>query len=210
MCGTPTRAFWPYVKDPVTAQRVRDEKVFEVGVCWNGMVAFPTKHYLYNPASAPSPPIPSPNEPTRLAKRGWKMVDNSTYEGGRMSPALTEPILFRASGVDACDHSECFLFSYDLHRLYPAGRPPKIWMNPSVKTAYEDRWYRWNNYVLRIPMVQWWVRNWSHGLPFDAIDWLWEALSRHRDLCTWAAFEKHAPERCPALPGPTKNPWYVA
>lgn len=205
MCGTPTRVFWPYVKDPVAAQRVREEKVFELGACWNGMVAFPTRHHIYKPNATESDPSDS-----RRVKRGWKMVDDPSYEGARMSPALTEPIQFRSSGIDACDHSECFLFSYDLHRLYEAGSGgPKIWMNPSVKTAYEDKWYRWNNVVLRVPVVQWWLRNWSHGPLLETVDWIFEKLSRHRDLCTWGAFEKHAPERCPALPRAPKNPWYI-
>lgn len=171
------------------------------------MVAFPTQHYLYRPG-APAKPVPAHD--SRREKRGWKLVDGADEGYSRQSPALSEPILFRESGVDACDHSECFLFSYDLHRLYEAGSGgPKIWMNPDVRTAYEEQWWRWNEYVLRVPMIQWWVRNWSHGLPFDAVNWIWEYLARHRDICTWAAFEKNAPARCPRLPSAPDNPWYI-
>lgn len=82
----------------------------------------------------------------------------ATYPNTRMSPALTTPIHFRTSGIDACDHSECFLFSYDLHRLYPTPeRPPKIIMNPDVRTAYADNWWKWHNGVTRIPVIQWWL-----------------------------------------------------
>lgn len=75
-----------------------------------------------------------------------------------MSPSLADPIKFRTSGVDACDHSESFLFSYDLHRLYHTPqRPPRIYMNPSVKVAYSPNWFKWHNTVLRIGVVRWWV-----------------------------------------------------
>jgi len=73
------------------------------------------------------------------------------------SPPLTTPLMFRSSGVDACDHSERFLFSYDIHRLHSnPKRPARIVMNPEVRTAYDWRWYAWENYVLRIPVVDWW------------------------------------------------------
>lgn len=69
VCGTPMRIFWPYVKDPVSVARLRDDKVFEVSACWNGMVAFPTEPYLYRPPG--------------LASRGWKMVDNGELRGAQ-------------------------------------------------------------------------------------------------------------------------------
>lgn len=78
--------------------------------------------------------------------------------GSRMSPALTSPIQFRTSDVDACDHSECFLFSYDLHRLYhEQDRRPRILINPQVRVAYEKTWYHWNNVFLRRPIIRWWL-----------------------------------------------------
>jgi hypothetical protein len=78
--------------------------------------------------------------------------------GSRLSPPLADPIQFRTSGVDACDHSECFLFSYDLHRRYrETGGRPRILMNPAVRVAYEKTWYRWNNIVLRRPIIRWWL-----------------------------------------------------
>lgn len=80
-----------------------------------------------------------------------------------MSPAITTPMKFRTSGIEACDHSECFLFSYDLHRLYDSPeRPPRIIMNPTVMTAYSPKWWAWRNVVLRIPAVQWWQRELLH------------------------------------------------
>lgn len=86
--------------------------------------------------------------------------------GSRMSPALTSPIHFRTSGVDACDHSECFLFSCDLHRLYhEQDRRPRILINPQVRVAYEKTWYHWNNVFLRRPIIRWWLGEYSRGFP---------------------------------------------
>jgi len=75
----------------------------------------------------------------------------------RHSPPLDLPIRFRNSSIDACDHSESFLFSYDLHRLYAKveGRP-RILVNPAVQVAYEDQWFYWNNIILRHPVIRWW------------------------------------------------------
>ena len=39
-CGTPLRPFWPYVQDPPSVDKIRNEDVFEVASCWNGVVAF--------------------------------------------------------------------------------------------------------------------------------------------------------------------------
>lgn len=91
-------------------------------------------------------------------KVGQLTLSLATYPGVRTSPPLASPITFRTSGIDACDHSECFLLSYDLHRFYKAtqGRRARIWMNPAVKVAYEDKWFHWNNSVLRLPIIRWW------------------------------------------------------
>jgi hypothetical protein len=85
-------------------------------------------------------------------------LTQDTYPGSVSSPELTLPIKFRSSGIQACDHSECFLWSYDLHRLYndPA-RPPRIYMNPSVQVAYDDSWFRWHHTILRWPVIRIWV-----------------------------------------------------
>jgi hypothetical protein len=46
VCGTPMRAFWPYVEDKVSIVRLVQEQPFEVGTCWNGAVAFKLEPYL--------------------------------------------------------------------------------------------------------------------------------------------------------------------
>lgn len=63
--------FWPFVKDPVSAARLRDDKVIEVSSCWNGMVAFPTGPYLYRPKVDAEDA-----DSGHLSKRGWQMIDN--------------------------------------------------------------------------------------------------------------------------------------
>jgi hypothetical protein len=184
----------------------------------------------------------------------------ATYPASRFSPPLTHPQKFRSSQIEACDHSECFLFSYDLHRRFPTHqRPPRIYMNPKVKVAYDENWWRWQTRVLRQPVVRWWLGelqlpilvnisswlvfsfalladillpsnylpntllphceslnpafipypilvNWSRGIPFWMVDWIWEAFARRRrDYCTWAGL--NIPDRCPALPGVLDRPW---
>lgn len=97
-CGTPLRPFWPYVKDPPTISRLRNEQVFEVGACWNGIVAFPASLVVWRgeaPASASAlgggvdgagmeaemedvrneTGLPGTMD-RRITKRGWQMVDN--------------------------------------------------------------------------------------------------------------------------------------
>ncbi|WOO85796.1 uncharacterized protein LOC62_07G009282 [Vanrija pseudolonga] len=213
ICGTPMRTFWPYVKDPVSVARLRQNVPMEVSACWNGMVAFPAAPYLFTPTSAAQSTADERNAAASpgLAKRGWKMVDNATYVGGRMSPPLPSPIQFRISGVDACDHSECFLFSLDLHRLYSStDRRPRILMNPDVRTGYSVKWWKWNDVVLRIPVLKFWNDHWSRGYPLNIVDFIFEKAGRKRDYCTWSALATHAPSRCPPLPGAIERPWNVA
>ncbi|WWD22595.1 hypothetical protein CI109_107088 [Kwoniella shandongensis] len=174
VCGTPMRAFWPFVKDELSVQRIMEEKPLEVATCWNGVVAFPS----------------------------------DTFPGSRQSPPIELPLKFRSSALDACDHSESFLFGYDLHRLYHSeSRPPRIIMNPSVRVAYQENWFRWHNGVLRMPIIRWWLNLWSRGVPLVFVNWLWEAGSTRRDHCTWSALQIGAPARCPKLPEARQRGW---
>lgn len=78
ICGVPLRIFWPYVKDKPTIERIRNNRPFEVSACWNGIVAFPAKPYLYQPTA-------EDKASSRLHKRGWKMIDNCEFERSHAS-----------------------------------------------------------------------------------------------------------------------------
>ncbi|WVQ93720.1 hypothetical protein IAU59_000797 [Kwoniella sp. CBS 9459] len=246
ICGTPLRVFWPYVKDSETVKQIRKEEPFRVSSCWNGAVALKAAPFLYRRDGQPIQTIGSSGdgdnnatsvidvdgglsaggaeEGRRHVKRGWKMIDNSSYPISEFSPPLSIPLQFRTSNISACDHSECFLIGYDLHRLsasIPSSssellrqpgsafetRSPRIYMNPSVKVAYEQNWYRWHNVILRIPVIKWWLKHWSRGYPLMFVDWIWEHFGRRRDYCTWAALSWHMPDRCPPLPGAIDRSW---
>ncbi|OCF36210.1 hypothetical protein I316_02083 [Kwoniella heveanensis BCC8398] len=246
ICGTPLRVFWPYVKDSVTIDKIRKEEPFRVSSCWNGAVALKAAPFLYRRDGQAVQTIRGASEGTstshtstdgvrnagreefgqKRVKRGWKMVDNSSYPISEFSPPLTVPLQFRTSNISACDHSECFLIGYDLHRLSASSlstthsnlsisqpgsgietNSPRIYMNPSVKVAYEQNWYRWHNVILRIPVIKWWLRHWSRGYPLMFVDWIWEHFGRRRDYCTWAALSWNMPDRCPPLPGAIDRSW---
>jgi hypothetical protein len=83
---------------------------------------------------------------------------SATDDFSQFSPPLEIPLRFRPSKIETCDHSEAFLISYDLHRLYAEieGRP-RILINPSVQVAYEEKWFYWNNVILRRPIIKWWT-----------------------------------------------------
>lgn len=66
------RLVWPYVKDPVSKELLVQNRPFEVSACWNGMVAFPAKPYLFNRNANRTETV----SPSQHAKRGWKMVDD--------------------------------------------------------------------------------------------------------------------------------------
>jgi hypothetical protein len=144
----------------------------------------------------------------------------------QFSPPLEVPLRFRPSKIEACDHSEAFLFSYDLHRLYDEveGRP-RILINPAVQVAYEEKWFYWNNVILRRPIIKWWTSEshalvnktqmvdgtdfWSHNIAFWLFKRPFEKLHRVRDYCTWAALKIPTdPSRCPALLGDPNRHWY--
>lgn len=78
------RVFWPYVKDPVSVERLRENQPFEVAACWNGMAAFPAAPYLYRPTVDEAS--------NGLRKRGWKMVDNGESSSPRRIAEHTRPM----------------------------------------------------------------------------------------------------------------------
>jgi hypothetical protein len=159
---------WPYVTDRPSQQAVRDLKPFPVSSCWNGAVVFNSRPFLYGVNLSEITSTSS-----EMTRRGWRRIDDGTLsvpiplgytdvsaadEFSQFSPPLEIPLSFRPSNIEACDHSEAFLISYDLHRLYAEveGRP-RILINPAVQVAYEDKWFHWNNVILRRPIIRWWT-----------------------------------------------------
>ena len=167
------------MKDKPSQARLKQDLPFEVAACWNGAVAMSAELFLWNQ-----------NASSSVNKRGWRMMDDgsfilqlsityqvaknpypsATYPGSDFSPPVSLPLQFRGPSSEACDHSECFLLSYDLHRLYRLQRRPRIYMNPTVQVAYEANWYRWHTTVLRVPVVRLWL---------GELQWMAEKAARH-------------------------------
>jgi hypothetical protein len=78
-CGTPLRPFWPYVMDPQSIESVRREQVFEVGSCWNGVVAFKAGLVAYQGMHGAG--MMNATGVSEVRKRGWQMVDNGAFFG---------------------------------------------------------------------------------------------------------------------------------
>lgn len=82
-------------------------------------------------------------------------MDSSSIQ----SPLPSIPIVLRAALDPECNQSECFLFSYDIHRVCPTKeRPPRMGVDPLVKVAYDSRWYALEKEVMDMPRVKWWLR----------------------------------------------------
>ena len=76
------RPFWPYVKDARSVSRIRKELPIPVAACWNGAAVFKAALYRYRPTRSTGSQGELPEDLHRtLAKRGWKMVDNSKMAG---------------------------------------------------------------------------------------------------------------------------------
>lgn len=75
------RPYYPYVKDPVSVEKMRKNEVMEVGACWNGIVAFRGDLVAYR--SPEGTQVETVNVDTlnihkrTIQKRGWQMIDNS-------------------------------------------------------------------------------------------------------------------------------------
>lgn len=94
-----------------------------------------------------------------LALFPLRYTDGSVADDfSQASPPLEIPLRFRLSRIEACDHSEAFLISYDLHRLYAQVEDrPKISINSAAQVVYEGKWFHWNNVILRCPNLKWWT-----------------------------------------------------
>jgi hypothetical protein len=83
ICGTPLDGRWPYVTDRLSQQAVRDLKPFPVSSCWNGVVVFDSRPFLYG-ANLSDFTSASPE----LLRRGWRRIDD-----GRPSSNICRAVL---------------------------------------------------------------------------------------------------------------------
>ena len=126
---------------------MREGRPFEVNSCWNGITAFDAKWFYPANTSA---------------------ILAATDDG---DGPLQLPLEFR--GSNTCLSSECQLVSYDIHRaLYPAR--PTIFINPTVKVAYNHRHYLLFNSLLPSPIVRPWRIVWRDWVGYRWFGWVTE------------------------------------
>jgi len=147
---------WPYLLEPSGKKAVENNEPAEVFSCWNGIVAFRAEPFIApqlrigDKSHLSTQPLYLPLPPSHPA-----------YATGKATPPRSAPALqFRSSASDECFSSESFLLGYDLRRQFGLD---KIYLNPRVVTAYHQRFFFWNNYVLRHWIVRWWMRNVEAG-----------------------------------------------
>jgi hypothetical protein len=139
---------WPYFFDAADYAAMKAAAPAPVFACWNGIVAFVADpvlpvHLRANRTLSTAPLAHAPPATHPLAHTVAS------------SPALTPPLRFRsAPRGEGCFHSESFLLPYDMRRLMGLER---IFVNPRVHAAYVWQFYVWHKWVLRHPLVQWFV-----------------------------------------------------
>lgn len=99
--------------------------------------------------------------PSIMKMSEYPLLLKATSADSMHSPPLRLPVSFRTSSLPECNHSECFLLSYDIHRLHSTEeRPPRIAIDPRVRVAYQRRWYTYQKQVNEIPVIKWWLGQW--------------------------------------------------
>ncbi|GJE89691.1 glycosyltransferase family 69 protein [Phanerochaete sordida] len=139
---------WPYFFDAADYQAMKQDAPVPVFSCWNGIVAFVADPMIpvhlrsnHTLSTSPLPRLPPATHPLAGTVGA--------------SPAVTPPLHFRsAPRGEGCFHSESFLLPYDMRRIMGLER---VFVNPRVTTAYAWHFYVWFKYVLRHPLVKWFV-----------------------------------------------------
>jgi len=179
--GRLTSAIWPYFFEQEAYQAMKTESPVPVFTCWNGIVAFNADPVL--PINLRSNRTLS-NDPLSFELPSTHPAAKDPSMRGP-SPALTPPIGFRASSLGECFSSERFLLPYDFRRLFGLQR---IFVNPRVVVGYEWRIYVYFKYLMRHPVVKWWIQRiydgvWVHKAVFVAGDarrvWRWDGGDCH-------------------------------
>lgn len=143
-------AIWPYFFDEADYQAMQTESPVPVFTCWNGIVVFTADPLLpialRSNRTLSNDPLPYELPATHPA------THNASMRGP--SPALTPPIRFRASAPEECFSSESFLLPYDMRRQFNLQR---IYVNPRVINAYDWRFYFYFKWLMRHPVLRWWI-----------------------------------------------------
>lgn len=139
---------WPYFFDAADYEAMKTDSPAPVFSCWNGIVAFVADPvlpvHLRSNRTLSTAPLAHPPPPT-----------HPLAQTVAASPALTPPLRFRsAPRGEGCYHSESFLLPYDMRRIMGLER---VFVNPRVITAYVWHFYVWFKWVLRHPLVKWFV-----------------------------------------------------
>ena len=176
--GRLTAGIWPYFFDTADYEAMKAEEPVPVFTCWNGIVVFKADPllpvHLRSNRTLSTSPLASPPP----ANHPWaKKVAES--------PALTPPLVFRASAEGECYSSESFLLPYDFRRIMDLG---KIYANPRVISGYVWKYYVWHKWVLRERHVKWFVEQvwdgawmqYARMIVGDAKQvWTWDGVDCH-------------------------------
>ncbi|KAG2047515.1 hypothetical protein BDR06DRAFT_963849 [Suillus hirtellus] len=149
-------AIWPYFFDEADYKAMHTDSPVPVFTCWNGIVVFTADPLLpialRSNRTLSNDPLPYELPATHPA------AHNASMQGP--SPALTPPIRFRASAPEECFSSESFLLPYDMRRQFNL---QNIYLNPRVINAYDWRFYFYFKWLMRHPVLQWWIEKMYDG-----------------------------------------------
>ncbi|OJT02924.1 hypothetical protein TRAPUB_6508 [Trametes pubescens] len=176
--GRLTAGIWPYFFDAASMDAVKREEPVPVYTCWNGIVAFRADPVLPVALRGNSTLSHAPLARPPPANHPW------TPQLGA-SPAQTPPLRFRASAEGECYSSESFLLPYDFRRVMAL---EGVYANPLVITGYAWKYYSWHKWVLRHPLVKWFVEEvwdgaWMQNARMVVGDaksvWVWDGVECH-------------------------------
>ncbi|UZJ52160.1 hypothetical protein CBS101457_001480 [Exobasidium rhododendri] len=126
------KPLWPYFQDANDVMSLRRGEPIRVKSCWNGMAAF--------------------RADLLLDDRPKPFKSESKYN-------ISWPLRFRGSGP--CLASECLSIYHDLHQMLANDRDPLIYINPTVKVAYDIRTFFLYNRLSRWRIVDPWQLIWQ-------------------------------------------------
>ncbi|KAG1727142.1 glycosyltransferase family 69 protein [Suillus lakei] len=151
-----TSAIWPYFFDEADYHAMQTDSPVPVFTCWNGIVVFTADPLV--PIAVRSNRTLS-NDPLPYELPATHPAAHDTSMRGP-SPALTPPIRFRASASGECFSSESFFLPYDMRRQFNLQH---IYVNPRVINGYDWRFYFYFKWLMRHPVLRWWVEKVYNG-----------------------------------------------